>query len=109
MGIITDIIKGLPITAVQDEKIKQQEKRLIELEAENKELKERLDKYESNPGELCPMCRKPSFALSSNKPNADLGNLGLTDYSFSCGACGFTDTISAQSAGKAWQKARGHG
>lgn len=108
MGIITDIIKGLPLTAVQDEKIKQHEKRLVELEAENKELKERLFKYEEQPGEKCPACRKPTFALTSSKPNADLGDLGVTDYLFTCSSCSFSDGVTADSAGKAWKKARGH-
>ena len=39
MGIITDIIKGLPISAVQKEKIIDLENKLTALEAENKRLK----------------------------------------------------------------------
>lgn len=108
MGIITDIIKGLPLSAVQDEKIKQLENRLAELENENSELKERLTKYESQPGEKCPKCLKPTLLLESSKPNEIFGNTGLSDYHFSCSACGFTDEISEESAGRAWQTMRGH-
>lgn len=108
MGMITDIIKGLPLTAIQDEKIKQHEKRLTELEAENKELKERLSKYESQSGEKCPMCRKPTLSLTSSKPNQIFGETGLSDYQFSCPECGFSDVVSEDSAGRAWQKMRGH-
>jgi len=47
MGYITDIIKSLPIAAVQEEKIATFEKKFAELEAENKQLRfeyERLKK-----------------------------------------------------------------
>ena len=108
MGLITDIIKGLPISAVQDEKIKQLEKHLVSLETENSELKDRLARYEEQPGEKCPACRKPTFTLTSSKPNADLGDLGLTDYLFTCSSCNFSDGVTADSAGKAWKKTRGH-
>lgn len=85
-----------------------QEKTLEALKSENAEIKGRLAKYESQPGETCPMCRKPTLALASSKPNAIFGNTGLNDYSFTCSACGFTDEISEDSAGRAWLKMRGH-
>lgn len=85
------------------------EKQVEKLEGKNKELKERLYRYESNPGEQCPMCRKPAFSLASSEPNPEMGCVGISDYSFVCEACGFKDTVSAHSAGKAWQKARGQG
>ena len=39
MGFITDIVKGLPIAAVQEAKIAAFEKKFAELEAENKQLR----------------------------------------------------------------------
>lgn len=39
MGLITDIIKGLPISAVLEDKLRQLEKRYETLEIENKEVR----------------------------------------------------------------------
>ena len=109
MGILTDILKGLPENSVLRSDLIKAQKENEALETENRELKARLTKYEEEPGEKCPKCRKPSFALKSCKPNADMGDVGISDYVFSCDACNFEDMISAQSAGRAWQKARGQG
>ena len=89
MGIITDILKALPLTAVQQEVIREQEKRLETLESENLSLKTRLALYESGTSEKCPACRKPTFNLVSNKPNSIFGQTGLNDYCFTCSVCGF--------------------
>ena len=107
MGILTDMLAGLPINALQRQKLEDQEKRLAALEQENKVLRERLAGYEAESGEKCPMCRKPFLSLKSAKPNAIFGNTGLGDYLFSCSGCGFEDTVSADSAGKAWATVRG--
>jgi hypothetical protein len=39
MGLVTDIIKGLPISAVLQDKLQELEKRFEQLEAENRELR----------------------------------------------------------------------
>jgi hypothetical protein len=100
-------VKGDHIALLR-EQLQTTEKQLEKLETENKELKERLLKYEEQSGEKCPKCRKPSFSLTSSKPDRDFGDMGLSNYLFSCSDCGFTDEISAESAGKAWRTARGH-
>ncbi len=102
------VVKGDHIALLR-EQLQVAEKQLEKLETENKELKERLEKYEEQSGEKCPACKKPAFTLTSNKPNKEMGDVGISDYSFTCGACGFEDMISVQSAGRAWQKARGQG
>jgi len=107
MGILTDIMKGMPLNIIQEQKLKEQEKHLIELEEENNALRERLARYEAKPGERCPMCQKPSFSLKSKRPHAMLPEgSGLDDYLFSCSDCGFDDAITAESAAQAWRKAR---
>jgi hypothetical protein len=40
MGLITDIIKGLPISAVLEDKLKEAEKRYERLETDNRQLRE---------------------------------------------------------------------
>lgn len=107
MGIITDIIKGLPLTAIQSEKITQLEKRLIELETENTKLKESLTRYEAKAGEKCPRCQKQTFNLESNKPNAIFGKTGVKDYLFTCSECSFSEEFTSTSASQAWKAARG--
>jgi len=107
MGILTDIVKGIPINVIQQQKLADQEKRLAQLEAENEELKERLLRYEAAGGEKCPQCRKATVSLKSSKPNRIFGDTGLGDYVFACSDCGFEDTISSDSAGQAWATFRG--
>jgi len=104
MGIITDIIKDMPITAVQAEKITELEKRITVLETENTELKTRLKKYEQEAGESCPKCRKPALELKS--VSKTIVSDPFSTYLFSCSACGFADEVLSVSAGKAWEKMR---
>jgi hypothetical protein len=106
MGLITDIIKGLPLTAIQDEKIKELEKRINTLESENKELKIKLVQYELKPLERCPSCRGLAFSLKSSALHPIFGDTGAKDYVFSCGSCGFEDTVLALSAGEALRQIR---
>lgn len=105
MGIITDVLAGIPLNAVQRQKIEDQEKRLAELELENKGLRERLNRYEAQPGEKCPSCRAPLFSLVSNSPSSMFP--GSNNYHFCCSGCGFEETIDAISAGHAWNQVRG--
>lgn len=104
MGILTDVLAGLPINAVQRQKLEDQEKRLLELEQESKLLKERLARYEAEGGEKCPSCRRPIFELKENSPSPIFP--GLSDYKFSCVGCGFEETVEAASAAEAWRLAR---
>jgi len=95
MGIITDIIKGLPLTAIQAEKIGVMDKRIEELEAENTRLKEELgecirkllektevEQFVEHDGALfkklpgngyaesvyCPRCKTSTFSPDNNTP-----------------------------------------
>jgi len=52
MGLVTDIIKGLPLTAVMDEKIKKLEKDVSKIENERDTLRERCSALEKENGDL---------------------------------------------------------
>jgi len=52
MGIFTDIIKGIPVNAIQREKLEELEKKYDELEAENIQLKDEIQKLKDKVKEL---------------------------------------------------------
>lgn len=82
MGILSDILKGLPITAVQADKIAALEKRLQELEAENRELKKLV--------KGCPRCRSLNWSVESCEPDQYFGDLGGSSITWRCPDCGLT-------------------
>jgi len=82
MGLITDIIKGLPITAVQAEKIALLEKRINELENENNSLKKLVNG--------CPRCHSLGWAIESIEPDRMFGDLGGNSIVWKCPDCGLS-------------------
>ena len=80
MGIITDIIKGLPISAVQADKITALEKEIEELKAENIELKKKITG--------CPRCRSSNWKIESIQPDPVFGQLGGNSIEWKCPDCG---------------------
>lgn len=52
MGLITDIIKGLPISAVLEDKLKEADRRYEKLEAENQQLRKDNDRLRRRVNEL---------------------------------------------------------
>lgn len=82
MGIITDIIKGLPLTAIQAEKIVNLEARIKQIEAENEQLRGKVTG--------CPRCRSLNWAVSSCEPDRLFGSLGGNSITWRCPDCGLT-------------------
>ncbi|OPY14670.1 MAG: hypothetical protein A4E69_01053 [Syntrophus sp. PtaB.Bin138] len=108
MGIITDIIKALPITAIQKEKLLEQEKRLEALETENLLLKEKLRRFETGNLARCPKCSAVAYTLSG-KEDSSWAAVGCSDFVFACNQCGFSETVLASSTGDAWRQVRERG
>lgn len=82
MGIITDILKGLPISAIQAEKITALEKELELLIAENAELKKLATS--------CPRCRSLNWGISDIQPDPVFGQLGGNSIHWKCPDCGLS-------------------
>lgn len=82
MGIITDIIKGLPISAVQAEKITALEKELEDLKSENAELKKLVTG--------CPRCRSLNWKIDSISADPVFGRLGGNSIEWKCPDCGLS-------------------
>ena len=104
MGIITDILKDIPLSAVLRERLVDQEKKMSVLEtenailkaenailkAENKDLKARLQKIQADQaiqGDSCPYCRQPKGQLLRLIPHGTFGDMGLKIGYYKCEHC----------------------
>jgi hypothetical protein len=87
MGIIADMLKDIPLTAVLRERLLEQESKMTVLEAENMKLKsenanlksklQEIDANKTVAGDPCPYCQKPMGKVISIKPQADFADMGL--------------------------------
>ena len=82
MGIVTDIIKGLPLSAVQADKLAQLEKQMEKLETENAELRKIVTG--------CPRCRSLNWAMASCESDPVFGDSGGSSEVWACPDCGLT-------------------
>src|SRR5438876_1020527 len=73
MGLITDIIKGLPISAVLEDKLKEAEKRYEALESENQQLRGENSKLRERLSELAKSKEYVDFDGLLWKPKAGGG------------------------------------
>lgn len=85
MGIITDILKGLPISAIQAEKITGLEKELESLKAENAELKKLV--------KACPRCKSPGWHVESIRPDPIFGAAGGSEVLYKCSECSLEQRV----------------
>ncbi|MFA5252096.1 MAG: hypothetical protein WC454_05885 [Phycisphaerae bacterium] len=105
MGVITDILTGIPLNAVLRERLVDKESYIATLEAENAVLKEKnavlemenaelkadLQNIESNKtvhGDICPYCQQPKGKLLNILPDSTFGDLGLNIHYYKCDDCG---------------------
>jgi len=105
MGVITDILKGIPLSAVLKERLTQLETEMAVLksenellksnnkilESENTELKAKLQKIESDKsiqGDRCPYCQQPKGKLLDIRPDGHFGVLGVKRHYYQCENCG---------------------
>jgi DNA-directed RNA polymerase subunit RPC12/RpoP len=104
MGIITDILKDIPLTAILRERLADKEAEMTTLKsentilksenailkAENADLKAKLQKIESDKtvhGDSCPYCQQPKGKLLDIRPAKVLGDLGLKIRYYKCENC----------------------
>ena len=105
MGVITDILTGIPLNAVLRERLVDKESYIATLEsenavlkaenavlkAENAEFKTKFQKIESNKaihGDICPYCQQPKGKLLNILPDSTFGALGLNIHYYKCEDCG---------------------
>ena len=105
MGIITDILVGIPLNAVLRERLVDKESYIAALESENAvlkaentalkaknpEFKAKFQKIESDKTvhkDICPYCRQPKGKLLDIRPDKQFGVLGLKIQYYKCENCG---------------------
>jgi uncharacterized protein with PIN domain len=98
MGVITDILKGIPLNAVLREQLSALEKEMATLKAkvailelENADLKAKLQKINSNKTiqrDICPYCKQPSGDVVDIKPHPTFPEVGMKIYYYQCRNCG---------------------
>ena len=105
MGVITDILTGVPLNAVLRERLVDKEAyiatleaenmafkaKIAVLEAENADFKTKFQKIESDKavhGDICPYCQQPNGKLLDIKPDAVWGDMGVKIFYYQCENCG---------------------
>jgi len=98
MGIIMDILKDIPLSAVLRERLADQEFKTAALETENADLKAKvvdleldLQNIQTNQavhGDVCPYCRHPEGQLLRLVPHEIFGDMGLKIGYYKCAQCG---------------------
>ena len=97
MGVIIDILKGIPLSAVLKERLTQLETDMAVLKSENAvlktenaNLKAKLQKIESDKaihGDICPYCQQPKGKLLDIKLDGAFGCLGVKRHYYQCESC----------------------
>jgi DNA-directed RNA polymerase subunit RPC12/RpoP len=105
MGIILDILKEIPLTAILRERLADQDKRMAALEVRVKDLEGKLELCESEKedlrrqleekkkaeeikGNLCPYCRHRKGQLLRLTPHPLFGEVGVKIGIYKCENCG---------------------
>src|SRR5208337_5257847 len=104
MGIITDILKDIPLSAVLRERLAEQEKKMTTLQMENDDLKtentilkfensnlktqlQQIKEKQTIQGDMCPYCRQRKGQLLHIFPHSTFGELGLKVDYYKCMNC----------------------
>jgi DNA-directed RNA polymerase subunit RPC12/RpoP len=97
MGIITDLLKEIPLSAVLRErlvdletKMDLLEKKLEKCESEKKVLHlqiEKIKKNEAIEGDVCPYCRQHKGQLLRLEPHPIFGDVGIKVGFYKCSNC----------------------
>jgi uncharacterized protein with PIN domain len=98
MGIIMDILKEVPLSAVLRERLSEQETKMTILESENKVLKsenanlhtqiQQMQADQAIQGDICPYCRRPKGELLKLVPHEIFGEVGIKVGFYKCANCG---------------------
>jgi hypothetical protein len=105
MGVILDILAGIPLNAVYRERIADFERKMTTLETENRELKAKIIVLEAENAELktklqkindsktfhkdiCPFCQQPNGQLKDIRPHKIFGDHGVKVFYYKCDGCG---------------------
>ncbi len=105
MGVITDILTGVPLNAVLRERLVDKESyiaaletenaalkaKIAVLEAENADFRAKFQKIESNKavhGDICPYCQQPKGKLFDIRPDEHFGVFGDKVRYYKCENCG---------------------
>ena len=105
MGVITDILKQFPLSAVLRERLIDQEKKMAALEAENVELKaenavlkaenvnlrlqlQHIQEKKAVQGDPCPYCQQNKGKLVDIVPHPVFGDVGVKIGNYECSGCG---------------------
>lgn len=65
---------------------------LADMMDENRQLKEKIRKFENTEGEPCPKCRRPGWQLESSRPHPLFGEVGVIERMYKCSLCGFSES-----------------
>jgi regulator of replication initiation timing len=117
MGVILDMLVGIPLNAVYRERVVDFERKMASLETENKELKKEntvlkakiaileeenqslktenialkneqaAQKNKALKGDVCPYCQEPKGKLLDIKPHKTLGLIGIKVRYYECQNC----------------------
>lgn len=111
MGIITDMLKEIPLSAILKEKLAEQEKRrsatetenvvlkkqivaleakVSQLETENAILKGQLVTSQSQPFDTCPYCKQLAGTLQNRERHETFGEAGIFTHFYQCSNCNKT-------------------
>ena len=105
MGVITDILTGIPLNAVLRERLVDKESyiaaletenvalkaKIAVLEAENADFRAKFQKIEGNKtahGDICPYCQQPKGKLLDIRPDEHFGIMGVKIQYYKCENCG---------------------
>ena len=105
MGIITDILKEVPLSAVYRERLVDQEKKMAVLESENMILKsenkvlksentnlrvklQQIQEKQAVQGDICPYCHQSQGQLMGLTPHKIFGDIGVKVGFYNCTNCG---------------------
>jgi DNA-directed RNA polymerase subunit M/transcription elongation factor TFIIS len=98
MGVITDILKEIPLSAILKERLAEKELEMATvksdnaaLKSENATLRDKLQKIERDKavqGDTCPYCKQPKGKLLRILPDKTFGDLGMKVEYYKCEDCG---------------------
>ena len=84
MGILSDILKEVPLSALLRERLAEEEKKVAELESENTVLKAELESLQAKKQNLCPYCGQFTGKLEDIKDDPVFVGFGNKVHYYKC-------------------------
>lgn len=98
MGIVTDILKEFPLSAIFRERLVDMEKENALLKAENAVLKtknaeletklQNIERDKTIHGDVCPYCQQSTGKVIDIKPHPVVWEAGIKVHYYECQGCG---------------------